>query len=162
MSRILAIDPGCAESAWVELAAGYPQRHIKESNGELLTRVRTSNMWTPNVELLAIEMIASYGMAVGREVFETCVWIGKFAEAWESRGGRVMLVYRRDVKLYHCESVKANDSNIRAALLDRYGPGREKAVGIKSAPGPLYGIKADEWAALAVALTAEDVLRRAA
>jgi hypothetical protein len=38
-------------------------------------------------------------------------------------------------------------------LLDRFGPGREVAVGTKRAPGPLYGIKGDEWSALAVALT---------
>jgi hypothetical protein len=65
----------------------------------------------------------------------------------------VKLVYRKDVKLYLCGSLRATDANIRAALLDRFGPGREIAVGTKRAPGPLYGIKGDEWSALAVALT---------
>ena len=67
----------------------------------------------------------------------------------------VALVYRRDVKLFHCQTVRANDANIRAAIIDRFGPGKEKAIGKKSAPGPLYGIKGDEWSALAVALTAQ-------
>jgi hypothetical protein len=29
-----------------------------------------------------------------------------------------------------------------------------KAIGTKKAPGPLYGLKGDEWSALAVALKA--------
>jgi hypothetical protein len=99
-------------------------------------------------------MIASYGMPVGREVFETCLWIGRFVEAWASRGGEYRLVYRREVKLHLCESVRANDANIRAALIDRFGPGKPAAIGTKKAPGPLYGLKGDEWAALGVALTA--------
>jgi hypothetical protein len=101
--------------------------------------------------LLAVEMIASYGMPVGREVFETCLWIGRFIEAW---GRQYQLIYRKDVKIFHCESVRATDANIRASLIDRFGPGKVKAIGTKKAPGPLYGIKGDEWSALAVALKA--------
>jgi hypothetical protein len=55
-----------------------------------------------------------------------------------------------------CGSSRANDATIRQALLDRYGPGREKAVGTKANPGPLYGIKADLWQALALAVTYSD------
>jgi hypothetical protein len=91
---------------------------------------------------LAVEMIASYGMAVGRKIFDTCLWIGRFIEAWLAHGGAYRLIYRRQVKLHLCESVRANDSNIRAALIDRFGPGKDKAVCRKAAPGPLFGLKA--------------------
>ena len=40
-------------------------------------------------------MIASYGMPVGKEVFDTCVWIGKFAEA---SGMKESYIYRKDEK----------------------------------------------------------------
>ena len=55
--------------------------------------------------------------------------------------------------MHLCGHPRAKDPNIRQALLDRFGPGREKALGTKKAPGALYGIKGDEWAALAVAIT---------
>jgi hypothetical protein len=60
------------------------------------------------------------------------------------------------VKLHLCKSTKANDASIRQALIDRYGPGKERAIGTKKAPGPLYGVKADVWAALALAVTWHD------
>lgn len=155
---ILAIDPGNEESAWCLLHDGVPETFGKEPNAQLLERLRVTfrSVEDPlgRTELLAIEMIASYGMAVGKEVFDTCIWIGRFIEAWEVAGGKVKLVYRREVKLYHCESVKASDSNIRAAIIDRFGPGKEKAIGKKAKPGPLFGLKGDHWSALAVALTA--------
>ena len=96
-------------------------------------------------------MVASYGMPVGAEVFETVFWIGRFYERHENEGGRVARVFRKDVKMHLCGQTKAKDSNIRQALIDRYGPGKEKAIGLKKTPGPLYGIKGDEWQALALA-----------
>lgn len=156
MRHVIAIDPGNEQSAWCELKEGLPVAHGKEPNLEVLHSLRyavATRQWPRNA-LLAVEMIASYGMAVGREVFDTCLWIGKFVEAWESRGGQTVLVYRKDVKLHHCETTRATDSNIRAALIDRFGPGKLVAIGNKKKPGPLYGLKGDEWSALAVALKA--------
>lgn len=152
--RVIAIDPGNEASAWCVLEQGNPVAFGKEANSDVLIRVRRE--WSPldAGDLLAIEMIASYGMPVGREVFETCLWIGRYLEAWERRQGKHQLVYRKDVKLFHCESVRATDANIRAALIDRFGPGKDKAIGVKRDPGPLYGLKGDHWSALAVALKA--------
>jgi len=154
--RTIAIDPGNDYSAWCVLEQGKPTAFGKEPNSEVLVRLRRE--WSPldEADHVAIEMIASYGMPVGREVFHTCLWIGRYIEAWERRQGKYRLVYRKDVKLFHCQSVRATDANIRASLLDRYGPGRDVAIGTKHAPGPLYGIKGDCWAALAVALTAQE------
>jgi hypothetical protein len=96
---------------------------------------------------IAIEWIESFGMAVGREVFETVFSIGRMATL-----ANVRLVPRRDVKLHICGSPRAKDGNIRQALIDRFGP-----VGTKKAPGPLWGISKHRWAALAVAVTAFDL-----
>jgi hypothetical protein len=60
-------------------------------------------------------------------------------------------VTRRQVKLHLCGSMKAKDANIRQAILDRFGG--SAAIGLKKTPGPLYGVKGHEFAALGVALT---------
>lgn len=80
-------------------------------------------------DLLVIEMIASYGMPVGKEVFDTCVWIGKFIQTVEDRKMQAKYIYRKDEKMNICHSMKAKDSNIRQALIDRFGE-----VGTKKNP----------------------------
>lgn len=145
MSALLAIDPGTTHSGWVFTRGGRPYESGVSENGEVIDILRTS------VDPVAIEMIASYGMAVGKEVFETCLWIGRFMQA--AGPERVRLVYRKDVKLHLCGSPRAKDANIRQALIDRWG-GKAEAVGTIKKPGPLYGVKSHAWAALAVAVTA--------
>lgn len=147
---ILSIDPGNTESAWLALDDGKVVEFGKEPNDAILRRLRVYGV-QPEAPTVAIEMIASYGMPVGKEVFDTCVWVGRFVEALARYMVHARLVYRRDVKLFHCYSARANDANIRAAILDRFG-GKERAIGTKKQPGPLYGIKADVWSALAIAL----------
>ena len=95
-------------------------------------------------------MIASYGMAVGAEVFATCVEIGRMVECQPA----ALLIPRARVKLALCGSARATDANLRQALLDRYG-GSGSAIGIRKAPGPLYGVKSHAWAALALAWTVQ-------
>jgi len=152
MPGLLAIDPGTEQSAWCDYSTEYGITFGTLENPAMLGYLRryAEDRAAPS---LAVEMVASYGMPVGREVFETCVWIGRFLEAF---GRPYRLVYRREVKLHVCASPKANDATIRQALIDRFGPGKERAIGTKKAPGPLYGMKADEWAALAVAVTAAE------
>ena len=149
MASILAIDPGSELSGWVvyECSSGTVLSAGIDCNIDLLDRIRREG---GGCDQLVLEMIASYGMPVGREVFETCVWIGRF---WEAFSGSVGRVYRREVKLCVCKDPRAKDSNVRQALIDRYGPGRTAAIGTKKSPGPLYGFKRDMWAALGVAVT---------
>lgn len=154
--KILAIDPGTDKSASVEIWHGKLVGWGHIDNREMLLHIKAFSHRVPRGErAMAVEMIASYGMPVGREVFDTCVWIGRFVEAWN---GPHKLVYRRDVKLHLCKTVKAKDSNVRAALLDRFGPGKPKAIGSKLHPGPLYGVHGDVWAALAVGITYTDAI----
>lgn len=147
MNALLAIDPGTTHSGWVWFRGGRVYESGVSINAEIIDMLRES------VDAVAIEMIASYGMAVGKEVFETCVWIGRFMQA--AGADRVRLVYRKDVKLHLCGNTRAKDANIRQALLDKWG-GKAEAVGNVKKPGPLYGVKSHAWAALAVAVTASE------
>lgn len=145
---ILAIDPGSTESAYVsyEVEEKKILAFGKICNDEMLELV--DRLFYDSVY---IEMVASYGMPVGKEVFETCVWIGRFLQMADAP---VRLVYRRDVKLHLCGNVRAKDSNIIQAVKDLYGG--ESCKGTKASPGPLHGIKADCWQALALAITAAE------
>lgn len=151
MSKIIAaIDPGTTHSGWVIYADGSPLASGVSENGDLLSDF---TFHSEKADLIAIEMIASYGMAVGAEVFETCLWIGRFMQALGPH--KVRLVYRKEVKSHLCGSQKAKDANIRQALIDRWG-GKAEAIGNIKKPGPLYGIKSHAWPALAVAVTAAE------
>lgn len=151
--RLLAIDPGNEESALLvyDTDLGAPTKWEKLGNYEALSWI--DGVATGDVREMRVEMVASYGMAVGASIFDTCYWIGRFCERWHGHGGYIKRVYRREVKLHLCNSARAKDANVRQALIDRYG-GKEKAIGRKAAPGPLYGMSGDCWSALAVAVTA--------
>lgn len=159
MAPILAIDPGTEQSGW----CAFDGEHVIASgvmpNAELLIYLQRQRFGINGCRL-AIEMVASYGMPVGREVFETVRWIGRFQQAWHEPDD-VTLVYRKDIKLQLCGTTKAKDSNIRQALLDlfpRTGGGKTPQIGIKSKPGPLYGVSSHAWAALAVAVVVKETL----
>ena len=143
---ILAIDPGPEQTGWAIYSPGLAIASGVRPNAEMM---RSLSLFRPeDAPRLAIEMIASYGMPVGREVFETCVWIGRYVQAWHTPES-ARLVYRKDVKLHLCGSPRAKDGNIRTALIDKLGK-----QGTKKQPGPTYGVKSHAWAALAVAVTA--------
>lgn len=165
--RILALDPGPVQTGWVVYTDGALQSSGVLKNHDMLERVGNYGMWaltlTRPPATLAIEMIASYGMPVGREVFETCLWIGRFIQVWHEPEA-VRLVYRKDVKLHLCGTSKAKDSNVRQALIDLFpatGGGATPQIGTKKQPGPLYGVSTHAWPALGVAITAKHQLEPA-
>jgi hypothetical protein len=154
---ITAIDPGSTMSAWVVIDEDLrPIAREKAPNKFLLQQLRTNRRILNTA--IAIEMIASYGMPVGAEVFDTCVWIGRFQEAAGNASGyEPVLVKRGDVKRHHCHSNRAKDSNVRQALVDRFAPGESNyGKGTKASPGWFYGFRADLWQAYALAVYLAD------
>jgi hypothetical protein len=150
-ARVFAVDPGQTQSGWVLYD---DDSHVADcgvnDNADMLPWIRHGQ----GAQVLAIEMVASYGMPVGREVFETVRWIGRFQQAWREPDA-VRFVYRQDVKLALCNSPRANDASIRQALIDLFPPtggGKTPQIGTKARPGPLYGVSSHVWAALGVAV----------
>ena len=155
MKQVIAIDPGTDQTAIVIYQSGKILDAAIKPNDELTHELENKYYCSST---LAIEMVACYVMPVGREVFETCVWIGRFTQAYGA--SKVEYVYRRDVKLHLCNSARAKDANIRQALLDKFpgtGGGKTPQVGTKKQPGPLFGIKSHLWAALSVAVYFNEV-----
>lgn len=155
MSYVLAIDPGTTQSAYVL----WDGKQIEQSNilpNEDLVDVLCNSLFEafpPAPIQCAIEMIAHYGtgMPAGKEVFETCVWIGEFSQAWKCSqfnpyGVKPDLIERRHIKMHHCQSNRAKDPHIRQALIDKYG-----APGTKKSKGVTYGMKSHLWASFALA-----------
>ena len=146
--KVLAIDPGNRQSAWcmIDGETLKPLSFGKEENQVVLTAVQHLSY-----DSIVIERVASYGMAVGRDVFETCEWVGRFTQA-----ARVPpdYVYRQEEKLHLCGDSRAKDTNIRRALIDRFAQHDLKnGKGTKKNPDWFYGFSADVWQAYAVAVT---------
>lgn len=146
--KVLAIDPGNRQSAWcmIDGETLKPLSFGKEENQVVLTAVQHLSY-----DSIVIERVASYGMAVGRDVFETCEWVGRFTQA-----ARVPpdYVYRQEEKLHICGDSRAKDTNIRRALIDRFAQHDLKnGKGTKKNPDWFYGFSADVWQAYAVAVT---------
>lgn len=140
--RIIGIDPGPTQSGFVILDGRRVDTSSTMPNYAMREALR-SDQRLLSADMLAIEMIEGRGMAVGADVFETCVWVGRFMECW---AGECVRIKRRDVKLRLCGSTRAKDANVRQALIDEIGP-----RGTKKAPGPTYGVSGHAWAALGVA-----------
>jgi len=162
--RILAIDPGPVVSAWVlyDVKTGAVVGKGIEDNIAVCDQIDKQGkaaITARKFTALVVEMPQCFGMPVGRSILETCYWVGYFMAVASLHGYRyyTFKLPRSEVKKRICHSMRAKDSTIRQAIIDRYG-GKEKAIGTKKNQGPLYGLKKDMWQALALALAAKDWL----
>lgn len=140
---ILAIDPGPRQSAWCM----WDGEKIM-GKGIIVNELADE---LPLVNTVAVEHLQCFGMSVGKEVFETAYFIGELRARVKAFGQVFIPVFRKEIKLHFCESMRATDSNIRTALIDRFGP-----PGTKRQPGPTFGLKKDMWSAFAIAVYAWD------
>lgn len=161
---VVAVDPGYRDSAWVTYDGTRVIAHRIEPNEFLLRRFWKDSWtldgfgdgtWESKPSVVVFEQIESFGMAVGREVFETVFWTGRLYQSAGRITTKTQRMPRREVKVHLCHAARAQDSNVRTALIDRFGG--STAIGFKRSKGPLYGIKSHEWAALAIAVTWYDL-----
>lgn len=153
---VLGIDPGNVQTGWVFW--NTDTQSIVFINKKKLIGLDENHKcieeWlnifkdiTPDI--IAIEQMQSYGRCVGKTVFRTCVWIGRFQQIFIDRKIPISDIYRKkDVTKHICGNGNAKDTHVRAALIKRYGE-----PGTKKNQGKLYGVKADIWSALAIAVT---------
>lgn len=159
MKNVIGIDPGNKETA-VCIYNGTRIMYCDKIDNETIVS-RLSKQWTEASAVgdlappdIFIEDIQAMGMAVGQEVFDTAKMIGRMQQTLENRGTEYNMVKRTEIKLHHCNTTRAKDTNIRQALIDRFGD-----KGTKKEPGFFFGISGnDQWSACAIAIYGHDKL----
>ena len=158
MNCILAYDPGNVETAYclIDTETRKPIEFGKVKNEDALTYLYDNvnrGEWRKPTAVI-IEMVASYGMAVGASVFQTCVMIGRLTEAAVICDVPYDYIYRIEEKTTICHDSKAKDANIRQALIDRFAQHDLKnGKGTKKEPDWFYGFSSDVWQSYAVGTT---------
>jgi hypothetical protein len=158
MRYVIAIDPGSERSGLcvIEEDTYKPILREKVLNDQLVDTVKCAL----GISTVVIEMVGHYGtgMPAGKDVFDTCVWIGRFLEQFEIRRTPTHTLKRGDVKMHICGSMRANDATIRQALVDRFAPdATNHGKGTKREPGWFYGFSGDMWQAYALGVTYLDL-----
>lgn len=133
---ILAIDPGNEFSGvviWDDVQQIILFKH-KLNNLELINKIKDLSQ-DIKIGLCAIEMISSYGLAVGQTTLDTCVWIGIFKQALENELylPKVRLIFRKTIKMHHCQNIRIKDGELNMALRNKYG--EDNTV---KTPNPIY------------------------
>jgi hypothetical protein len=153
--RIIAIDPGTNQSAFVSWDTKKDD-FIKVPDIFRLGLLsnETFHEYARNIlrdtqpEVVAIEMVQSYGLTVGRSTFQTVLFVGRLSEKFIQISNSDKDILPIEVRYYGRPTIKAqiggkNDAQVRTSLRMRYG---EAKKGEK-----LYGVKKDIWSALALA-----------
>jgi hypothetical protein len=148
MTKILAIDPGTNESAYIIWDGENIGEFDIMDNEDVLIKILE-----PEIDELLIEKITCYGMPIGKSTIDTIEWIGRFDQQWFLLSGkRAILITKNQVQLHHCKTTKAKDSNVIQSLRDKYAYGvRNYGKGTIKEPGFFYGFKEDDWDAFALA-----------
>lgn len=154
MNRILAIDPGCDLSAWVVWDGERIHDCAKQPNREVLPFVKEF------LGLVYVEGMSFMGSQAGASLLDTAFWAGRFYQAAKEADE----IKRTSVKLFWTGSRTSNDSQVRAALIDRFGkpwttelyiPTGKKGQPLKpktrKVPGLTAPLANDTWQAFALA-----------
>jgi len=161
---VLAIDAGTTHSGVVLtlLEDGNPPEVLEmfqDMKNEDLRyySIKVHHIYGTRADRIFIEDIVSYGMEIGQTTMDTIKWNGRFAERLLIHEREVEWVSRKEVKIYLCGDSRAKTPNITQSIRDIYtraglatGGGKDPVKGIKSNPGPLFGIAAHAWSALAL------------
>lgn len=142
--QVVGIDPGPFTSHAIVFDGGRVVEKIECDPGKVFDLCATRGR-------VAIEDFEPFGSPVSADSIRTIKTIG----VAEQTGARA--IGRKAIKLHLCGTLmQIKDRQVREALIERFGPGKEAAIGTKANPGPLYGVSGHYWSALAVAVVAWD------
>ena len=170
--KIMAIDPGTTESAYVILDDQYQIISADKVGNDVILSIIAD---APGLDAVIIEDIeprysstdrSAAGAVMGQSTIETIKAFGRFSWQASLRGLTVGSIFRRDER--SCliptkrnglpplpeTAPKHADGQIRASLIRRFARhDKERGRGTKANPDTFYGFHGDMWQAMAVGVT---------
>lgn len=170
--KIMAIDPGTTESAYVILDNQYQILSADKVGNDVILSIIAD---APGLDAVIIEDIeprysssdrSAAGAVMGQSTIETIKAFGRFSWQAALRGLMVGSIFRRDER--SClvptkrnglpplpeTAPKHADGQIRASLIRRFARhDQERGRGTKANPDTFYGFCGDMWQAMAVGVT---------
>lgn len=170
--KIMAIDPGTTESAYVILDDQYQIISADKVGNDVILSIIAD---APGLDAVIIEDIeprysstdrSAAGAVMGQSTIETIKAFGRFSWQAALRGLIVGSIFRRDER--SCliptkrnglpplpeTAPKHADGQIRASLIRRFARhDKERGRGTKANPDTFYGFHGDMWQAMAVGVT---------
>lgn len=170
--KIMAIDPGTTESAYVILDDQYQIISADKVGNDVVLSIIAD---APGLDAVIIEDIeprysstdrSAAGAVMGQSTIETIKAFGRFSWQAALRGLMVRSIFRRDER--SCliptkrnalpplpeTAPKHADGQIRASLIRRFARhDQERGRGTKANPDTFYGFHGDMWQAMAVGVT---------
>lgn len=170
--KIMAIDPGTTESAYVILDDQYQILSADKVGNDVILSIIAD---APGLDAVIIEDIeprysstdrSAAGAVMGQSTIETIKAFGRFSWQASLRGLTVGSIFRRDER--SCliptkrnglpplpeTAPKHADGQIRASLIRRFARhDQERGRGTKANPDTFYGFHGDMWQAMAVGVT---------
>ncbi len=146
----MGIDPGSEKSAYAILTyadGDFPYLIIdadKVDNATLIKYLQDDEWGLGKLDV-AIEGIQSYGMSVGRSVFDTAYMVGRLQQLCDMLGHTSTIYNRPEYAKAICGTQKISDSILRQSLRLKYGDDVKK-------DDPLYMLRgsSDKRSAFAV------------
>ena len=150
--NVVAFDVGTTETAFAIMNDQYDLLDFGKVPNDYLLELKTIFSY----DVFVYEEFASYGMPIGKTTMESIKWNGRFIQRALDSNNKIQVIpmLRKDVKMNLCGTMKAKDSNIRQALIDRLG-----VVGTKNNKGYFYGVSKDVWSSCALCITYLDKLK---
>lgn len=170
--KIMAIDPGTTESAYVIIDDQYQILSADKVGNDVILSIIAD---APGLDAVIIEDIeprysstdrSAAGAVMGQSTIETIKAFGRFSWQASLRGLMVGSIFRRDER--SCliptkrnglpplpeTAPKHADGQIRASLIRRFARhDKERGRGTKANPDTFYGFRGDMWQAMAVGVT---------
>lgn len=119
---IVCFDPGNNLTGWCVYSIENKVLFYKnkEDNLEVIEKFKEF-FQKYNILQVGIEYPSSYGMSVGQSLYDTCTFVGILIQISKDNNINPELVFRKSVKMFLCNSVRAKDAEVNLRVREYFG-----------------------------------------